>query len=495
MTYLRILFSIAALLTLTTIMTAQSKMLGNIDLPNSGAEEAQADFREGMLLLHSFEYEDAAKAFKRAQGKDSTFGMAYWGEAMTHNHPVWNQQSEEAVKRILTGLAPSVEERAEFFATERERDYHLAMETLYGYTPESTGKSKEDRDDLFRESMRLLSEKYPDDDEATVLYALSILGSAHEGRDFTTYMQAASVAFKVWERNKMHPGAAHYLIHSFDDPVHAPLGLPMAKAYSEIAPSAAHAQHMTSHIFVALGMWDETVRANEVAQDVTNKRRADLGRDESVCGHYAYWLEYGYMQQDRESEARTMLQNCQDRIDGDPSDSERGYFASMRARYIIDSDSWDEVEDWSTEYEAGKWGARNYEFLNAMAAAKAGESDTAREKLELMWLKADADDDLAPILDKQVNAILLLNEGDTDAGIALLREAAEFEAALPVEFGPPTPVVQSHELLGTTLLDLGRYDEAKAALEVQVARTPGRVSSLHALANAVDALAADTAAN
>jgi tetratricopeptide (TPR) repeat protein len=462
-------------------LAAQPKLLGKIDMPNSGAEEAQADFMEGMLFLHNFEYYDAAEAFRRAQEKDPDFGMAYWGEAKTHNHPVWMEQEEEAAQQALAKLGETAEERAAFFPTEREKDYQTTLEILYGNTPESAGKSKEERDDLYREAMRKLHEKYPDDDEATTFYALSILGSAHEGRDFATYMKAAAVAFTVWDHNKQHPGAAHYLIHSFDDPIHAPLGLPMARAYSKIAPSAAHAQHMTSHIFVALGMWDETVHANEIARDVQDARRDELGRPPNVCGHYTYWLEYGYIQQNRLDDARKVLDNCAARVADDPSDGERGYFGAMRARYIIDTGSWELADDYATEYDAGKWGGRDYHFANALAAAKLGDEETAREEVELMWLKAWEEDDEPPILDKQISGLLALNRGEIDAGLRLLREAATLEAELPFEFGPPEPVMPAHELLGRALLDLGRYDEARAAFEAQLKRTPNRTTTLEAL--------------
>jgi len=224
--------AIFSILLFSTANFVHAQELGTIDFPNSGKITAQEHFLKGVLLLHSFEYEDAAEEFIQAQELDAEFAMAYWGEAMTHNHPIWMEQADGAAEQILGRLAPTGEERAEFLPTERERAYQTALETLYGNTPAAAGKSKDDRDDLYRAAMKRLHETYPDDDEATTLYALSILGSAHEGRDFATYMQAAAVAFTVWDKNRLHPGASHYLIHALDDPVHAPLGLPMAKAYS-----------------------------------------------------------------------------------------------------------------------------------------------------------------------------------------------------------------------------------------------------------------------
>ena len=139
------------------------------------------------------------------------------------------------------------------------------MEVLFGTVGQSKNRTKPERVIQYREAMRRLHETYPEDNEATSFYGLSILAAGKAHRDFPTYMRAAAVLMEVWDANRMHPGAAHYLIHSFDDPVHAPLGLPMTLAYSKIAPAAAHAQHMTSHIFLALGRWSDVVSANETA--------------------------------------------------------------------------------------------------------------------------------------------------------------------------------------------------------------------------------------
>jgi len=378
-----------------------------------------------------------------------------------------------------------MDERMEKLATERERDYQWALETLYGNTTASADLSKEERDDLYRDAMRLLHEKYPEDDEAATMYALSILGSAHEGRDYTTYMQAAAVALTVWEKNKMHPGAAHFLIHSFDDPVHAPLGLPMANAYSKIAPAAAHAQHMTSHIFVALGMWDETVGANEIAIAVTNTRRAELERPPNVCGHYTFWLHYGYLQLDRQEDARAVLDACQERINGEPTVSESGYFASMRARHVIDTGQWEDAATLTASYDAGKWGAGTYSFISALAAAKMNDADAAGEHIETMWLKTDEDaTETVTIYEKQVQAVLALNRGEPDEGIALLQEIVDLEAALPMEFGPPRPALPANEALGEALLDLDRFSKAAKAFQAQLSRTPNRAAALQGLTRA-----------
>ena len=457
-------------------VTAQDKQLGKIEFPNSGSKEAQSDFMEGMKFLHNFEYEDAARAFRRAQEIDPDFALAYYGEAKTHNHPIWMQQDREAAMEILRRLGDSVQERQAKAPTEREKDYLMTLEVLYGNTPQSEGKSKEERDDLYREAMKDLHEKYPDDHEATAFYGLSILGTSHEGRDFKTYMEAAAVLFNVWNDNQQHPGAAHYLIHSFDDPIHAPLGLPMAKAYSEIAPSAAHAQHMTSHIFLALGMWEDVVDANIVARNVQTERQKELGEQTTVCGHYPWWLQYGYLQEGKTGNAEKVLNTCSERIEGKPDQGELWHFAVMRGHQIVDTENWSQVEKWTASYDPDTRGAQNYYFTEAYSAVKMNDEPVARQNLQKMMKLPESPE--RNIQMDQIKSLLLIEEGNEEQGLALLNETVQAESELPIDFGPPTIVKPSYELLGDVLMSMGRYGEAVEAYEKQLERTPNRRRSL-----------------
>src|SRR3954469_2729655 len=157
--------------------------------------------------------------------------------------------------------------------------------------------------------MTQLHLKYAGDVDAAAFHALALLGTAHEGRDFSIYMRSAAILEPLFPSHPNHPGVAHYLIHSYDDPIHAPLGLRAAREYSKIAPSAAHAQHMCSHIFVATGMWDDVVEANEAAVKIT-RGSAAAARGPAACGHYPFWLTYGYLQQGRTSAAASMVKDC-----------------------------------------------------------------------------------------------------------------------------------------------------------------------------------------
>ncbi|MEO1595936.1 MAG: hypothetical protein AAFS02_11910 [Pseudomonadota bacterium] len=462
--------------------------LGAISFPNSGAPEAQDAFYQGVLLMHSFEFTPAAEAFREAQAIDADFALAYWGEAMTYNHPLWRQHDAERGAGTLARLAATPAARRAKAGSEREGMYLDAIEILYGF--EGT---KAERDRAYMEAMAELVAAYPDDDEARTFYALSILGSVDGSRDFATYMRAAAQALPVFERNPRHPGAAHYIIHAFDDPIHAPLGLPAALAYADIAPDAAHAQHMTSHIFLASGMWEQTVAANERAHAVQNADYAARGRPANVCGHYSSWLHYGHLQLGQVQQAEALMDRCHERVQGDATLGEWAYFVSMRARQILDTDNAGWVERWQVSAEqipggGSDWGygspAFKHRVAEAMAGLQLGNTGRARELLERRGPEATG----AALQLDQVAGMLALHDGDIERGLSLLRQAAETEAELPLEFGPPGTVMPSHEVLGAALLAQGRFPEAADAYRSALARTPGRLPALRGLAAANAAL-------
>jgi tetratricopeptide (TPR) repeat protein len=439
--------------------------LGSISFPNSGNATAQAPFIRGVLLLHSFEYETAAEAFRQAQAADAGFALAYWGEAMTYNHPLWQQQDRDAALKALARLAPSADARAARAATDRERQYLAAIEVLYG------AGSKHDRDQAYMRAMERLQTAYPEDMEARAFHALAILGSRDGVRDFATYVRAAATVQPVFDANPDHPGAAHYLIHSFDDPIHAPLGLPAARRYSSIAPAAAHAQHMTSHIFVALGMWDDVVKANERARDEQNAEAAKRGGRPGVCGHYTSWLQYGYLMQGQTAKAEAMMDQCHARMSDKPSPGEIAYFADMRARQILDTENWALASRWLWPAGMPATPAKvEYDFINAFAALRRGDAASART---FVAQPQSGEANLRPYY-QELSGLLALADGKPDEGLRLLRAAADAEDNMPFEFGPPAIAKPTAELLGEELLKLRKNDEARAAFERAEARAPGR---------------------
>src|SRR6266566_1796600 len=243
-------------------LPAQTPELGTIRFPSSASAAAQPAFLTGVKALHNFEFDEAFDAFQQAQKADPKFVLAYWGEAMSFNHPLWAEQDLNAARKALNKLAPTAQERAQKAPAGKERGLIEAVDVLFG---EPAG-DKLARDVAYSQAMQHLYEQDPEDHEIATFYALSLLGTVRPGdHGFKRQALAASIAEKVFRANPKHPGAAHFIIHSFDDPDHAPLGLEAARAYARIAPSAPHALHMPSHIFVQLGMWDDVVASNKVA--------------------------------------------------------------------------------------------------------------------------------------------------------------------------------------------------------------------------------------
>ncbi len=478
----RVLVPLAASLLPLATSAGSAQQLGSVNFPTSGDPAAQPHFEAGLLLLHNFEYEDAAARFRMAREIDPDFAMAYWGEAQTHNHPIWMRQDRDAALAVLGDYAPTTADRLARVPTERERDWFETVEVLYGDGP------KQARDFRYRDAMRRLAEKYPDDHDAAALYALSLLGTAHDGRDFAIYMQAAAIAQPVLDANPMHPGAAHYIIHAFDDPIHAPLGLPAARVYSEIAPDAGHAQHMTSHIFVAMGLWDDVVAANVRARDVQNAGLARRGRRPNVCGHYTSWLHYGHLQLGRMDEAAAGMAACLARMGDNPTPEEAGYFVGMRARAVIDAGDWPQAGALATDMGAFPQLALPYDFVDALAALRTGDAAAARRLRSRHGDAAAASNPRHAILLRELDGLLALADGNPETGLANLHDAATREEALPYEFGPPATLMPPHELLATELAALGRHEEARRAWDAQLARTPKRTQSLLGLARTALAL-------
>jgi tetratricopeptide (TPR) repeat protein len=466
-------------------LQAQGSRLGSLRFPNSGAPAAQRPFIRGVLLLHSFEYPAAAAAFREAEKADPGFALAYWGEAMTWTHPVWNQQNVDSAQAVLQRLGSTPEARRAKARTRREQGYLQAVEILYGPGPKAR------RDTLYCAAMERLSAAHPEDLEAEAFYALALLGLSQGTRNVPTYIRAGVLAEDVFRKNPDHPGAAHYIIHAFDDPVHAPLGLRAARAYAKIAPDAPHAQHMTSHIFVALGMWDETVAANVIASGPDPKSWPP--------GHYTAWLDYGYLQQGRPSEARRLIETTRPNLGDPPKVSRRLYLLDMRAQYLVNSGRWDDsITTWPVSREDVDSATLGVDaFGLGYAALQRGDRRAADSLLgELVALAKPASTNkdryggapgVLPILEKELRALLRLTDSAPDDALALLREAAALEDALPVDFGPPEVVKPSHELLGEVLLGLRRPADAQAEFLRALALAPRRSLSLLGLARSARA--------
>ncbi|MCC7341195.1 MAG: hypothetical protein IT170_08920 [Bryobacterales bacterium] len=483
---------LAAWLSLVTPGVSQNAGLGKISFPTTGTPAAQAHFVRGVLFLHSFEYRDAQEAFHEARRLDPGFAMAAWGEAMTYNEPLWFAQDSQAARRSLSRLAATPAERRAKAPTDREKAYLGAVEALYGQG------SKEERDIAYAEAMRQLHEAYPDDDEATAFYALALIGACHRGRDFRVYMQAAALAEEIYSGNPEHPGALHYLIHSYDDPIHAPLGLRAARVYARVAADAAHALHMPSHIFFALGMWDESVKSNEDAWAASRRSAARRGGPLDTGGYHAmWWLHYAYLQQGRYRDAARVLQTAQDEAGGNPAALPLFHVTQMRIAQSIETGTpyshSTSTEGLDLPARAGDLYAAAVTALHSRDRASAG---TLLEEMRHLGGEAShasanhdhgghvyaGDAKVAKIMTKQLEALLAVADGKTGEAVTAMKNAVEIEDRLSYEFGPPLPHKPAHELFGEILLQLGQPRLARVQFEFALLRAPKRALTLLGIA-------------
>jgi tetratricopeptide (TPR) repeat protein len=470
-----------------TVLSAQTPRLGTIHFPTSGAPAAQTPFIRGVLLLHSFEYQDAALAFREAQRIDAGFALAYWGEALTYTHPLWNEQDRNAARAALLRLGPTAAARRAKAPTPREKAYLDAVEILY------EDGSKAERDTAYSLAMHRLVARFPADREAKVFYAASLLGLGQGVRDIPTYLRAAAIVEPVFRENPDHPGAAHLLIHCYDDPGHASRGLRAARAYAKIAPDAAHAQHMTTHIFLALGMWDEVVSQNELAS----------GRDRAswTPHHYTQWLGYGYLQQGRYGDAGRHL----DLMHQNMNEARRGraVVAQMCAEYVVNTEQWESpCLQWSIDIgDARARDQATAAFVAGLSAVKRG-NHADRHLTELAATKrsraapepGSRADAVPDILEKELRALLRQAAGAPQDAVALMREATALADAMPLEYGPPAEAKPTHELFGELLLQIGRPREARREFTRALRFAPQRALSLLGLARAAAAVGDQTTA-
>ncbi len=482
-------------------LTGQSGDLGRIDFATSGSPEAQKHFLRGALLLHSFEFDDAAEEFRAAEKIEPTFAMAYWGEAMTYNHPLWMEQDRDAAVAALKRLGPTPEARRAKAPTDREKMYLDAVEALYGEGEKGEG-DKAARDRAYAEAMRRLHEKYPDDLDAASLYALALLGTCEGKRDYAVYMKAASVAEEVFAKNPLHPGAVHYLIHCYDDPIHAPLGMRAARVYAKIAPAASHALHMPSHIFFALGMWEEAAASNTAAWKASLDRaeRKKLGPDEHN-DHALLWLEYAQLQLGRYGEARKTLATMEADARKSGSLRTRHHLLMMKAAYLIETRQWssDAARLAVKTDDLPQLGRGLNLFLEGMRKIDSGDHVGAQAALDELKKSAEPGQahahegggyamtraaSVSPVLSNELEAEILFAGGERARALTLAREATSEEDGMTFEFGPPVVVKPAHELLGEMLLAAGRAGQAQKEFEASLAREPGRALSLLGLARA-----------
>lgn len=470
-----------------------NNLLGVVNITISGKESAQPHFEKGLLLLHSFEYEDAREAFQMAQKEDPKMAMAYWGEAMTYNHSLWQEQDYEAATTVLAKLDSLDLEKN---TTEIEKDLIESVHILYEPKTE-----KKERDISYSNFMEGLYKKYPSNQEVAAFYALSLLGSVPEGRDDTLYGKGAKIAKGILKENPKHPGALHYLIHSYDDPDHATLALNAANAYSKVAPDASHALHMPSHIYVAMGMWDNVIASNIASYQASVNRMEEKNLDDDARGYHAFhWLQYGYLQKENFEEAKKMVLDMKKYASKDQSKRARVHLVFLKGTYLCETDEWTgEVANIPVNISDLNISVRSkYHFLEGMKAYKSGNTQTLDSILTIMdqdhkreqfvasegssKLCAGVTRDEATQMDlkgaeiRQNQLMALRAELNNNKKLAEEHfiKSIDIENSISYSYGPPDIQKPTHELYADWLLVQKRNGDAAKQYELAKKNGPGR---------------------
>jgi tetratricopeptide (TPR) repeat protein len=486
----RRLIPLLALLALATPTSAQLDNLGTLSFPTSASPEAQRHFLRGVAILHSFGWKQAIAEFQAAQKAQPDFALAYWGETLCYNHPLNAEQDNRNPRAILARLGPDRAARLAKAPTPREKGFLSAVEDLWG-----DGDWRARRIAYMR-AMERLHNQFPNDDEVTTFFALSLLSAARAENDstFRPEVRAGALALPIFRRNPNHPGAAHYIIHAFDDPVHAPLALEAAHAYAKIAPAVSHAVHMPTHIFIQHGMWHEVahqnVRAFNVAKDLWQP-----GDTPGDMAHSGDWGQYGFLQLGDYAGARERIKAFEEMAATTQHARARSALTLVRARYII------ETEEWTVQAIPENASASTV-LANGLSAVATGDVTTASAMLARLATSArmpaaspggaHADHGAAPaapaptsegdksarIMHHELAARIAESKGQRDEAIALLREAVTIEESMRPPNGAADPIKPSHELLGEVLLRAGKPADAAAAFDACLLRMPKRARSL-----------------
>jgi Tetratricopeptide repeat len=479
---------------------AVTERLGRVAFATSCRPDAQARFERAMALLHSFWWEEGGRAFRAVAASDSTCALAYWGLALN----VWGnpfvggpsgdnlRQGASAAARALALGAP----------TARERGFLASVGALYR-DYETTPNSR--RLLAYSDTLARVYRDFPDDPEVAIYYALSLVATAlPTDTTFSRQRQAAAILNPLFRRLPEHPGLAHYIIHADDSPQLAALGLDAARRYARIAPSAPHAQHMPSHIFVRLGLWDETIAANQRSLDAGIEYARAQGRSVAPEQFHALdYMVYGYLQEGRDSAARRTVAQGLALTGVLASDLVTNYNrVAMEARVPLERGDW-AVAARLPVRAAGQGGIGEAlaHFARGIGAARSNDAAEARVEVAALgaiqtalagqpgynWSR------IVGIKQQAVAAWSLLAAGDTAGALREAKAAADLEDVTEKHPVTPGELLPARELEGDLLLAVGRYPSARAAYEATLRREPGRPRSLFGVARAAE-LAGDVAA-
>ena len=465
--------------------------LGLVHFPVSCSASVQKPFERGVALLHSFWYEEAEKEFEDIAKDDPRCAMAHWGVAMSIWHQLWNRPDEKVIARGLGEVRDA--QKLDHKATPREKAYIGAIAAFYS---DSKNRDHAARAKAYSDAMKKVYEGYPEDHEAAAFYALSLLASEpDEDPTFANRKQAAAILEKLFATEPDHPGVAHYLIHSYDKPQLAQLGLPAARRYAQIAPAAPHALHMPSHIFARVGLWQDDINSNLASIAATRKTAAMHMGGEGHQFHAMDFLFYAYLQSGREAEARALM----DEVKAMPQmhdmygvgfDPHAATLANFNALYPLEMRDWAAAAALTPVAVPGTAEESVQYWARAIGSAHLGNAaDVEKDVAEIHRihekLVADKKTDLAKAAaddQTQAEAWLAFAKGKADDAVEILRPMADKEDSL----GEEPQGIPTREMIAEILLEAKRPQQALAEYKTDLKMNPNRFNGLYGAARAAE---------
>jgi hypothetical protein len=463
------------------------QQLGTVRFPTSCSPTVQRTFESGVALLHSFAFETAEVTFRQVAQDDPSCAMAHWGIAKTFSR--WGTPDA----RQLEYGWDEIKVAKSLHATARERDYIAALAALY----EHPDKADEKREQRYLKGTEKLYHHYPDDHEAAAFYAFALKDSDRDDDPRQPKRkEAAAILEKLFLLEPNHPGIAHYLIHTYDYPGMAELGLPAARRYAEIAPSASHALHMPSHIFARLGLWQEDIYSNLASVAASRNSAATHMSDEGHQYHAMEFLMYAYLQCGREAEAQRLIEEVRSlpkmkNMYGADFDPQLSALTSFSAAYALELHRWTEAKALPLTSPADDADASTTYKARAIGASRGGDLQTARANLQAIRdLHATLVREKKPLIaigavegdQRVVSAWINHAEGRNDEAIKTLGEIARKEQGI---FAPDGGI-PAHEMLGDILTEMGQPDHALLEYEAELKLNPNRFDSLYGAGHAAE---------
>ena len=477
-----------------------TSQLGTVVFPVSCAPAVQKPFERGVALLHSFWYEEAEKEFRQVTAGDSPCAMAHWGVAMSLWHQLWNRPDARVITEGLDEVHQA--KTTDGPTTPREKAYIAAISAFYS---NSKQLGHEARATAYSEAMKKVYESYPDDHEAAVFYALSLLASEpHDDTTFSNRKQAAAILEKLFATEPDHPGVAHYLIHSYDKPQLAELGLPAARRYAQIAPAAPHALHMPSHIFARVGLWQDDINSN-LASIAASRKTAAMGMGgEGHQFHAMDFLIYAYLQSGREADAAKVIDEVKTMpkmksMYGADFDPETNALTKFPAIYDLELRHWSDAAALQVVPGSLRGDQSITYWARAIGSARGGNLEQAHQDLEQIEtirkeFVAEKKPDYAEAVSEdyqEAEAWILHAEGENDKAVATLRALADKADKL----GEEPEGIPAREQLADMLLEAKRPQQALAEYQTDLKLNPNRFNGLYGAARAAEAAGKHNDAN